>query len=172
MTRVAKILFVSTYIGLATISSVVGFALLAQFRNLESKLANREKELTAMNGRVTELERIVRQLTMKQSEPVSRNTSASPTNGASVYLNDAETQIIRSFIKVAPPQATTKPTIKIGDVLPQSASLPMSQAVIDKIPKLEGSHFAIDPSGAIAISIGGKDRVGIVITLPSRPAAN
>jgi len=171
MRKAAKIVFVGACVGLAAILSVVGFVFLIQVQGLKTEQAKLDRELAAVNGQVTELEKVVRQIASGQPDAAASKKNANSVKTL-LSLGDAEMQLVRQFIRVAPRQANAQTGLKVGDALPQSASLPIPQALVDKVPKLDGARFAIDQSGAIAISGAGDDRVAVVIPGASLPAAN
>lgn len=161
------------FVGVAIIWGVIGLALIPQINNLKTDLAGIKREIAASNGEVAELRKIVRQLGNSQANSTSGvsvdktgSISGAPAIGAS------DIQLIRQFIKVVPSPSTAQPKFKIGDVFPQSISLPIPKELSDKLPKLRGTRFAIDQNGDIIISAVGENRVAIVIGMASAATAN
>jgi hypothetical protein len=151
-------------IGLTSMCSVAGFILLAQVRALKSEMASSEREFAATKGRLVELDKIVKSYANKPSEMASNRSElkTQPTQFP-IALNDSDMQFIHQFIKVAPPLPGAQPRLKVGDELPQSASLPIPDAVAERLPKLQDARFAIDQNGAIVISVAGNSRIDVVI---------
>jgi hypothetical protein len=172
MHNAIRTIFLGTCAGLAAVWGVVGFVFLMQVQGLRTEQAKMERELAAANGRVDAMERTVRRLETVQTEAPRRREIDTNLEKPIASLSDAEIALIRQFIKVPPPVGQIpEPEFKIGDALAQSASLAMPQAVVEKFPRLAGTRFTIDRSGAIAISRAGEERVGLMIPAVSLPPA-
>lgn len=173
MHNAVRTIFLGTCAGLAVIWGVVGFVFLMQVQGMRTDQAKMEREVAAANGRVDAMERTVRRIEAAQAEAPRRREAETNLEKPIVALSDTEIALIRQFIKIPPPVGPIPdPEIKIGDSLAQSASLAMPQAVVEKFPRLVGTRFTIDRSGAIAISRAGEDRVGFLIPAPSLPPAS
>jgi hypothetical protein len=143
---------------------VIAIALFIQVRGLKSEVASSQRELIATNNRLVELEKTARAIANVRSDIASGGGEQKilPAH-IPIALNKDEIQFLREFIKVAPPQAGAQPRLKVGDELPNLASLPIPDAVAESLPKLQGAKFAIDQNGAIVISGAGSGRVDVVV---------
>ena len=143
---------------------VISVALLIQVRELKREVASSERELIATNNRLVELDKTLKGLANTRSAVDSRGGDPKLLSAhIPIALNDSEAQFVREFIKVVPSLSGAQPRLKVGDELPSLASLPIPDAVAEKLPKLQGAKFAIDQNGAIVISGAGSDRVDVVI---------
>jgi hypothetical protein len=151
-------------VAFTSICIVIALVLLIQVRGLKSEFASSERELIATNNRLVELEKTARAIANARSDigPSGGEQKILPAH-TPFALNKSEIQFIREFIKVAPPQPGAQPRLKVGDELPNLASLPIPDAIAESLPKLQGAKFAIDQNGAIVISGAGSNRVDVVV---------
>jgi hypothetical protein len=70
---------------------------------------------------------------------------------------------IRQFIKTVPSPSRDTPSVQVGGRIPLNATAPLPEALVDALPKLAGTRFSVDASGAILIAAKGSDVVAAVL---------
>jgi hypothetical protein len=158
--RVAVVL-VCICLGLLSVGAVAGIALLVQTHRLKIDIAQMNQEVAATKRRLTDIENTRQTQSLETPIPI---TKAQPPRAPPLTLTSADIQIVRQFIKVAPPSNGARQTIAIGDDLPELAARPLPEPLVEALPKLQGARFSIDQAGAIVIMAAGSHRVDAVIS--------
>ena len=147
-------------LGLMSVGAVVGVVFLVQIHGLKTDMAQMAHEFAATKVRLNQLEKVARQT---EAEAVSNRTAKAQPRQPPLVLSAADIQIVRQYIKVAPPQAGAQPNMNVGDELSELAARPIPGPLADALPKLQGTRFSIDQAGAIIIIGAGGNRVDAVI---------
>jgi hypothetical protein len=90
--------------------------------------------------------------------------SASGVPQASFTLTQDEVKLIRDFIKVPPSLPGAAQNIKVGDLVPNIALVPLPEPIMKKASKLLGARFTVDRNGAIIVVAPGNNRAEVVIS--------
>lgn len=157
--KVAVIL-VCVCLGLVSVGAIVGVVLVVQIHGLKTDMAQMGQEFAATKVRLNQLEKVARQT---EAEAASNRAAKAQPTQPPLVLSTADIQIVRQFIKVAPPQAGAQPKMTVGDELSELAARPIPGQLADALPKLQGARFSIDQAGAIIIIGAGSNRVDAVI---------
>jgi len=141
-------------------------AIVAQFSTLKTQIAGLKSELAGIQGKLVNFEGAVvatspHRTETNHSAPASQLTSGPPE--VPFALSGDEIQLIRDFIKVAPPPVGAAAKIRLGDILPDFALTPIPEPITDKLPKLKGARFTIDRNGATVVVSPGTNRVDVII---------
>lgn len=154
------VILVCVCLGLMSVGAVVGVVFLVQIHGLKTDMAQMAHELAATKVRLNQLEKVARQT---EAEAASNLTAKAQPKKPPLVLSAADIQIVRQYIKVAPPQAGAQPNMNVGDELSELAARPIPGPLADALPKLQGTKFSIDQAGAIIIIGAGGNRVDAVI---------
>jgi hypothetical protein len=142
-------------LGLVIVCAVVVGVLLVQIRGLTTDMAQMGHEFTVAKAKLNQFEKVARQIVDSEAKTQPRQPP--------LVLGTADIQIIRQFIKVAPPKPGARPKISVGDDLSGLAAGPIPDSLADALPKLRGARFSSDQDGAIIIIGAGSNRVDALI---------
>jgi GNAT superfamily N-acetyltransferase len=157
-------ILVSACLGLLAVCAVVGVVILGQFRALKIDMTQKDHELATMKAKVSQLEKVARQIGNEQSEAVSNHsTPKAQLKQPLLVLVGADIQIIRQFIKVAPPQPGVQAKLSVGDNIAHLTASPIPMGLADAVPKLRGASFSIDQDGSIVIIGAESNRIDAAI---------
>jgi hypothetical protein len=158
------VILVCACLGLVSVCAIVDVVLLVQIRELKTDMAQMGYEFAATKARVNQLENVTRQISNEQSEAASnRNVAKAQLKQPPLILGNADIQIVRQFIKVAPPPLGVQAKLSVGDDIAQLTASPIPISLADALPKLRGASFSIDQDGSIIIIGAGSNRIDAVI---------
>ena len=95
-------------LGLMSVGAVVGVVFLVQIHGLKTDMAQMAHEFAATKVRLNQLEKVARQT---EAEAVSNRTAKAQPKQPPLVLSAADIQIVRQYIKVAPPQPGAQPNM-------------------------------------------------------------
>jgi hypothetical protein len=145
--------------GLICICGIVLLSLFLQVQRMQSEMARSQSSLSDAKTQLVRLESAVRM--MQERAPQKPARLAAPPRAALVLTKD-EKATIRQFIRVLPPGGQAK--IHAGDEVSATASAPVPDALVEKMPKLRGARFLIDQNGAIVILGEGSNRADAIVS--------
>jgi len=143
-------------------------AIVAQFSTLKTQIAGLKSELAGIQGKLVNFEGAVvatspHRTETNHSATASQLTRASGPPEVPFALSRDDIQLVRDFIKIAPPPVGAAAKIRLGDILPDFALTPIPEPITDKLPKLKGARFTIDRNGATVVVSPGTNRVDVII---------
>lgn len=121
---------------------------LTRTRSLQAEIATLQRELALLKERTARADNeLAKQQASQQRElakkAVIEQTRTGPnhrTDQPPLDLTQEDIQIIKEYIKPAPPIGTPMPAIKVGDTV-GTATIPLPSPLMEKIPKLLGARF-------------------------------
>jgi hypothetical protein len=125
---------------------------------LKLEIASLQRELFPLKERLAKLDQVEKAKRDLDQQKEAQNKATENSKAflegraerAPLNLSREEVQLIREYIKPAPPFAgTAAPAINVGDPI-TGGTIPLPSSLTDKIPKLVGARFAIR-NGAIVI---------------------
>jgi hypothetical protein len=142
----AAFALLSVVVVVACVLAAISFA---QIQSLKSDIAGLRRELLPAKERIAKLEQIEKakrdsdQEEEAQDKPdIEKNKPAGEIRSDQTALNLSreEIQLIREYIKPAPPAGTAAPAINVGDSV-GGAMIPLPSQLTEKVPKLLGAKF-------------------------------
>jgi hypothetical protein len=134
-------------------------------RSLTHDMLAVNREFAETKLRVDRLEKHEREISDIRSKSSSQNDSVmnSPTQHPPLILRDTDINIIRQFIRVAPPPLDSKSQINVGDPSAGIKATPVPEALSNALPQLRGAKFSTDQNSSIILIVAGSERVDAVI---------
>lgn len=80
-----------------------------------------------------------------------------------IQLDAKATALIRGHIKLVPSPPGTRPTIRVGDVVPSNRLMAIPKAILDNVPALANDLFTVDKNNAIVIVSPVANRALLII---------
>ncbi|OPY98164.1 hypothetical protein A5906_35115 [Bradyrhizobium sacchari] len=128
-----------------------GLLALGRIRSLKTEIASLQRELLPLRERLASLEQAekAKLAEIKAESEKSKALAENPFQQAPLTFSREEAQLIREYIKPAPPAGPTAPAVNVGDPV-TGGTIPLPSPLAEKMPKLVGARFAIR-NGAIII---------------------
>ncbi len=162
-------LLLCTCFGLTVISGIVLLVLISETKRFSAELKDLRKDLASAQFQLGKLEsaRVATRNTSENISPGASQINEPSQTVQSLKLTDSDISTIRQFIKIVPPvDDSSQTSVRIGDPVSPSITVPVPPALVDALPTLAGAGFSIDDSGAILII--GKDTGKIVALIEPR----
>ncbi|MBH5369038.1 hypothetical protein HZZ16_12995 [Bradyrhizobium sp. CNPSo 4016] len=124
---------------------------LAQIRSLKMEISSLQRELSILKERPSRMDQAEKAREAKDAkarDEADRRLAAIP-HQAPLNLSREEVQLIREYIKPAPPSAPSAAPVSVGDPVAWP-TIPFPSPVTEKVPKLLGARFTIR-NGAILV---------------------
>src|SRR5262249_31734529 len=132
------LLLVSVCIGLLITSAIAITMLFIQIKDMKMEIGQWERSLLATTARLNQVEKIAKDRSNEKTD-----TSGGQPLHTPITLAKADMQLIREYIKVAPPEPGASQKIRLGDTISAIASAPVPESLVDQMPKLRGAKFLI-----------------------------
>jgi hypothetical protein len=150
---------ISTCFGLLIISAVIIATLLFQIKDLKSQVELLDRDFFTIKAQLARVETFTQESRPQQTKILSERQRTK-----SISLDDAEMKLVRQFIRVLPALPGGQQKLHLGDDVPNKASVPVPDSLVDQLPKLRGARFLVDQSGAIVLIAAGSNRADALIT--------
>jgi hypothetical protein len=146
--------------GLIGLLGILVIVLISQVQNVKRDIAKYQNELAAIRARETKMENYIAESSVR---PASTTPKADRTQPP-LLLDEADSKIVRQFIKVIPLRAgTSEKKIQVGDAVLTLSSAFIPDGLVQQLPKLRGAKFLIDQDGTIVIIAQGSSHADILI---------
>jgi hypothetical protein len=155
-------LLVAACFGLLAICGILLLALFLQVKDMQGQIDRSRSSLSDTEAQLSQLESTVQNLTQERAAQTAAHPAAPPQ--PALALSKDEKATIRQFIRVLPPAPGGQPKIRIGDAVPNVASAPIPDALVEQMPKLRGARFLIDRDGAIVLLGEGSNRADAIVS--------
>lgn len=159
-TITAEKILIYLFVGLTILCVTLILIMLKQMNDIKSTIAVWQKEIAATNARLSQVEKAQQDHLRQQIHAAPKE----PARHAPLALVQSDFDIVRQFIKV-PPQAPGKsPTVHLGDQVPDATSIPVPEALTDKLPVLRGARFFLDQDGSIVLIGKGSNQADAIVS--------
>lgn len=151
------------------------YAIYGQIGDLKSDVAVVKTNVVNISDRLARIEKTIDDIRSDGGQILSRISRLEPPPRqpalpapapdpivAGFYLTDGEAKLLRELLR-APPKTAAAPKYGLWEKLEDSAVLPLPNDVTDKVVKLKGWRYAIDPNNnAIALVAPSGSVVAII----------
>jgi outer membrane murein-binding lipoprotein Lpp len=151
-------------IGLLSLIVAGGVALMVQIGGVNSKVDLLRKDVETTTDKLDKLASDlgdIRQGQMRTSETLARiDSRLAPQQAPSpqIALSSGDLRTIREFIRFSPSAATLKAPLSIGMILENPKLFDFPDRLLEKIPQLKATKYAIDDKGQVIV-VDAQNRV-------------
>ena len=128
-----------------------GVVALTQIKSLKAEIASLQRELLPLRERLANYDQAekARVAEIKAAAEKNKALAENLSKPAPLTFSREEAQLIREYIKPAPPAGPAAPAVDVGDPV-TGGTIPVPSSIAEKIPKLAGARFTTR-NGAIII---------------------
>jgi hypothetical protein len=150
-------LAVSAGIGLLIVCGTLILAMFLEMRDLKKEVGHLSTELAVTKMRLDQTEKAAERTIKEQA---ARAQAPHPP----MVISDADSKIVRQFIRVLPPPPGAQQKIHVGDAISNLTLAPVPDSLVGQLPKLRGARFTIDDDSSIALAGEGSNQVDAVLS--------
>lgn len=156
----AEKILIYLFVGLTILCVTLILIMLKQMNDIKSIIAVWQKEVAATNARLSHVEKTQEDYSRQQIHAAPKE----PARHVPLALAQSDFDVVRQFIKVPPQPPGKSPTVHLGEQVPDATSIPVPEALTEKLPVLRGARFFLDQDGSIVLIGKGSNQADAIIS--------